>query len=218
MQETLRQKKSRLEKIIHILEETYPDAKCALHFKNVFQLFVAVVLSAQSTDKQINKLTPRLFRELPDAKAFAKVPIEKIENLIYSSGFYKNKAKNLKAATKMILEQFDGKFPETMENILKLPGAGRKTANVILETGFHKIEGVVVDTHVLRIAKLLDLISKDSYGNAIKVEKELQKLLLKEKWGIFPHLMILHGRNICIARRPKCHQCPIVHLCPGRKF
>lgn len=218
MRETRQQKKQRAEQIFHILEKTYPDAKCALHFDTVFQLLVAVILSAQCTDKQVNKVTPKLFKLLPDASAFAKTSLPKIETLIHSTGFYRNKAKNIQGAAQQIVEKYNGNVPDTMSELIQLPGVGRKTANVVLETGFGKVAGVVVDTHVQRITNLLNLISKKAAGKPEKIEKELMELLPQEKWGDLAHILIFHGRQICIARRPKCAKCPVVALCPGRKI
>ena len=218
MPETKTQKQQRAQKITRILQKTYPDAKCALHFETVFQLLVAVILSAQCTDKQVNKITPKLFRVLPNPQVFAKAPLSKIETLVRSTGFYRNKAKNIHGAAQKIIEKHNGNVPDTMKELTALPGVGRKTANVVLETGFGKIEGITVDTHMLRIAKLLKLIPKNSEGNAEKAERDLMKLLPRKYWDNFSHLIVFHGRQICIARRPKCHECPLVALCPSRKI
>jgi endonuclease-3 len=218
MRESPKDKRERSENIIHILETTYPDAKCALHFRTPFQLLVAVILSAQCTDKQVNKVTPRLFSLLPTAEAFAKTPLAKIETLVRSTGFYKNKAKNIQSAARQIVEKHNGKVPQTMKELVALSGVGRKTANVVLETGFGKVEGIVVDTHVTRITRLLQLVPKSAGTNAVKIESHLMKLLPKKYWGNFAHLLVFHGRKICIARRPKCDQCPIAPLCPSRRL
>lgn len=203
--------------IIEILKGTYPEAKIALKFGDKFQLLVAVILSAQCTDKRVNMVTPILFKRFSRIEDFAKCNIAELEKLIYSTGFYKNKAKNIKAAAGKIITDFGGKVPDTMENLLKLSGVARKTANVILETGFGKNEGIVVDTHVCRISGLLGLVPMklSKVKNAVKIEQQLMKIIPKSEWGKFAHLLIAHGRNICVARRPKCKVCPLNKLCPS---
>ena len=218
MKESFAAKKRRARKILDILKQTYPDARCALKFETVFQLLVAVILSAQCNDVQVNKVTPKLFAHLPTPEAFASAPLEKIELLIRSTGLYKNKAKNIKAAAEKIMRAHNGEVPKSMKELIALPGVGRKTANVILETGFGINAGVTVDTHVLRISNLIEIISKSAAGKPEKVETELMKLFPREDWGILSHTLIFHGRRICIARRPKCSECPVVALCPGRRL
>ena len=203
--------------IIKILKKKYPDAKIALNFGNLFQLLVAVVLSAQCTDVRVNKITPALFRRFPDVRAFSMAKIGDLEKMIYSTGFYKNKAKNRKAAAEKIVKDFGEKLPDNMKNLLSLPGIARKSANVILETGFGKVEGITVDTHVCRVSGMLGLVDKklSKSKNALKIEQILMEKVPRVDWGIFPHLLIFHGRQICVARRPKCEICPLNKICPS---
>jgi len=203
--------------IIKILKKKYPDAKIALNFGNLFQLLVAVVLSAQCTDVRVNKITPALFRRFPDVRAFSMAKIGDLEKMIYSTGFYKNKAKNIKAAAEKIVKDFGEKLPDNMKNLLSLPGIARKSANVILETGFGKVEGITVDTHVCRVSGMLGLVDKklSKSKNALKIEQILMEKVPRVDWGIFPHLLIFHGRQICVARRPKCEICPLNKICPS---
>lgn len=207
----------RVLRVIEVLKKTYPEAKIALKFGDKFQLLVAVILSAQCTDKRVNMVTPALFKCFPRVENFAKCDITELEKLIYSTGFYKNKAKNIKAAAVKILAEFGGKMPSIMGDLLKLPGVARKTANVILSSGFDKNEGIVVDTHVCRISGLLGLVSMklSRTKNAVKIEQRLMDLVPRSDWGNFAHLLIAHGRNICVARRPKCKVCPLNKICPG---
>ncbi|MBD3360789.1 endonuclease III [Candidatus Peregrinibacteria bacterium] len=206
-----------IQEIITILDKKYPDADIALDFKDVFQLLVVVILSAQCTDKQVNKISPELFRSFPAIKDFAECEPDELEKFIHSTGFYKNKAKNIKAAAQMILSEFGGKVPDNMKDLLKLPGIARKSANVILSSGYGNNEGIVVDTHVIRLSGLLGLVPKKLSKNkdAVKIEENLIKIVPKMYWGKFSHLLIHHGRNICIARRPKCDICPLNHICPS---
>jgi endonuclease III len=200
----------RVARIIEGLEAAYPDARCALDHTNPLQLLVATILSAQSTDKMVNTITPALFRKYRTAKEFADADTAEFESMIHSSGFFRNKAKSIKAATHIIAEKHGGKVPETMEELLELPGVARKTANVVLGVAFGKAEGVVVDTHVQRLSRRLDL-SKESRPE--KIEEDLMRIVPREKWIEFAHLLIHHGRAKCTALRPKCSQCPIENLC-----
>lgn len=203
--------------IIKILKKQYPDSKIALNYGNLFQLVVAVILSAQCTDVRVNMVTPALFKLFPNAKDFANCDISELEKMIYSTGFYKNKAKNIKGAAEKVMKDFGGKVPGTMEELLSLPGVARKTANVVLSSGFGRNEGIVVDTHVARICGLLGLVPKkiSDAKNAVKIEQILIKIIPQKNWGIFSFLMIDHGRAICIARRPKCGICPLNKICPS---
>jgi len=210
-------KKERASQVFDILQECYPDAKIALNFEDKFQLLVAVVLSAQCTDERVNMVTPKLFEVYPSIEAFAGAKQEDLEKLIYSTGFFRNKAKNIIGAAKKIVEDFEGEVPGTMEQLLTIPGVARKTANVILSSGFGKNEGVTVDTHVIRISGLLGFVPKklSKSKNAVKIEQELMKLFPRDRWGKLSHLLIFHGRQKCIARRPKCEECRLNELCPS---
>lgn len=212
--------KKRLPQIIKILKKTYPDARIALHFASKFQLLVAVILSAQCTDERVNKVTPALFARFPGVRDFAECDMEELMGLIYSTGFYRNKAKNIKAAAQKIVAEFAGEVPESMEDLLKLPGVARKTANVILSAAFGKNEGIVVDTHVARVSGMLGLVPMNlsRAKNAVKIERILMGIVPRAEWGKFAHLLIRHGRKICIARRPKCGICPLRGLCPNAGF
>lgn len=211
---------NRIPKIIQILNKTYPDAKVELNFKDNFQLLVAVILSAQCTDKRVNKVTPVLFKRFPKVQNFAKCDVGELERLIYSTGFYKNKAKNIKAASQKIVAAFGGKVPGKMEDLLKLPGVARKTANVILDAGFGRSEGIVVDTHVARVSGMLALVDMklSKAKSAVRIEQKLMELTPRREWGKFAHLLVWHGRRICIARKPKCEICPLKGLCPNARI
>ena len=203
----------RVQEILRILDETYPDAKCALDHKTPWELLVATILSAQCTDKRVNMVTPGLFRKYPTVKDFAAVSQEELAEDIRSTGFFNNKAKSLIGAAKTILNEFHGKVPRTMEELLRVPGAARKTANVVLGTAYGIASGVVVDTHVQRIAQRLGLTkNKDPK----KIEQDLMKVLPKEKWISFSHQIILHGRSLCLARKPKCAECPLDGICTAK--
>ena len=197
-------------KIIQILKKTYPDAKCALDFKNPEQLLVATILSAQCTDKRVNLVTPALFKRCQKSKDFAEISQKELETYIRYTGFYSNKAKSIRGAFQMICEKHGGQVPKTMEELVKLPGVGRKTANVILGNAYD-IPGLTVDTHMLRVNKRLGLsLEKD----AVKMERELMKIVPKKDWTLYSHLVIHHGRAICNARKPLCSKCPLEKLCP----
>jgi endonuclease III len=209
---TLKRDRDYVDTLIKLLEEHYPDARTALVHKNPYQLLTATVLSAQTTDKQVNKATPELFREFPTPADLASADIEKIENLIHSVGFYKTKALNIKKMAEILISQYDGKVPDSMEELTKLPGVGRKTANVILGNAFGKSIGIVVDTHVIRLSHRLGLSDKN---DPEKIEKDLMEIIPKEKWIWFSHGMIHHGRKICTAKKPDCPQCPLNNICPS---
>ncbi len=210
--ETAREKKSRARKIITRLKRAYPDAKCSLSHKNPYQLMVATILSAQCTDERVNMVTPELFKRFPKPKAMAAAPIEEIEEIIRSTGFYRNKAKSIKNNAIMLLADFGGEIPRTLAELTKLPGVGRKTGSVVLGAGFGLAEGVVVDTHVVRISRLLGLTNEKT---PVKIERDLISLLPKKDWILWTHLIIDHGRAVCIARRPQCQECPLHKLCPS---
>ena len=196
--------------IVSALEKEYSDAKCSLDFSNPLELLVAVILSAQSTDAMINKITPRLFSELKTAKDFANCDIKRLEELVKSSGFYHNKAKNIKNACRVIDEKYNGYVPSTMEELTKLPGVGRKTANVVLLNAFNICEGIAVDTHAKRISKRLGLTKND---DPLKIEQDLLKKIPKEDWYKMNHLFVYHGRAVCTSRNPKCSECCVSKWC-----
>lgn len=202
--------RARAERIFDRLARHYPDAKCALDFKNPLQLLIATILSAQSTDKMVNSVTPGLFKKYRTAKEFAGANSADLEKRIHSCGFFRNKAKSIQGASRIILEKHAGKVPDTMDALLELPGVARKTANVVLGVGFEKAEGVVVDTHVQRLSRRLDLSRQTSPE---KIEKDLMDLFPNEKWILLPHLLIHHGRAICHARKPECLKCPVEDIC-----
>lgn len=195
--------------ILDILGAEYAQAECSLNFENPFQLMVATQLSAQCTDERVNKTTPELFRRFPSAAAMAAAEIEDLEGLVRSTGFFRNKAKNLKKASTMIISDFDGRVPRSLAELVKLPGVARKTANVVLGNAFDT-PGVVVDTHVKRIS---NRIGWTENTNPDKIERDLMKIWPKENWTKLSHQLIAHGRAICKARGPQCGQCPIQTLC-----
>jgi len=201
-----------VKEIIRILKKEYPDAKIALRFKDTWQLLVATILSAQCTDERVNKVTPLLFKKYKGISDYANAKLEEFENDMRSTGFYKNKAKNIIVAAKKVLSEFNGNVPNTMEGLTGLPGIGRKTANVILSSGFGIVEGIVVDTHVIRLSNRMGLTKS---SNPDKIEQDLMKIIPKNDWAVFSHLLILHGRKICKARRPLCGECKINKLCPS---
>ncbi len=201
-----------LNELLSRLKRNYPDADCALHHNNPFQLLVATILSAQCTDKRVNMVTPILFGRFPDAKNMAAAPITEVEEIIKSTGFFRNKSQNIKLASASIVEEFNGSVPDTMEELTKLPGVGRKTANVVLGNAFGKNIGVVVDTHVKRISNLLGLTK---HSDPVKIEQDLIKQIPQEQWTLFSHYLIHHGRGICVARRPDCANCFLQDICPS---
>lgn len=200
----------RVSAILKALDEAYPDAVCALNHRTPWELLVATILSAQCTDVRVNMVTPELFRRFPTPAEMAKAPLPELEELIRTTGFFRNKAKSIQGAAKKITEQFAGKVPETLAELITVPGAARKTANVVLGVSYGKAEGVVVDTHVFRIAHRLDLTKSDT---AEKVEQDLMRILPKDHWIRFSHQVIHHGRQVCVARGPKCDQCGLEKLC-----
>lgn len=210
--ETFEEKKERVRSLLKILTGEYPSTKTALQYGNPFQLLVSVILSAQCTDARVNLVTPLLFARYQSPSDFANVDIKELETLIYSTGFYHNKAKNIIACSKALLEKHNGIVPQTMEELHALPGVGRKTANVVLGDAFGKIEGVVVDTHVARLSNRLRLTKEQ---DAVKIEKDLMQLIPKKYWFKFSHALILHGRKICSARKPDCAQCSVNTFCPS---
>src|SRR5712692_12014490 len=212
MRETKSQLKERTEKIIKLLKRAHPDAKCALHHSNAFELLVATILSAQCTDERVNKVTADLFRKYRRPEDYLKVPATELQQDIRTTGFFRNKTKSIQGASKMLVEEFDGKVPQTMEELLKLPGVARKTANVVLGVAFGKAEGVVVDTHVSRLSHRLKLTRHKDAG---KIERDLMEIVPRKDWIEFAHLLIFHGRRVCKARRPLCEECVAEKLCPS---
>ena len=200
----------RISEILKRLDARYPGATCALTHHNAWELLVATILSAQCTDVRVNMVTPELFRKYPTPKHLANVPPEVIEPDIRSTGFFRNKSKSITGAAKAIVAEHGGQVPDDMENLLSLPGVARKTANVVLGTWFHKAEGVVVDTHVYRIARRLELTKN---GEARKIEEDLMRVIPRDKWIAFAHQLIWHGRQLCLARKPKCAECPLENIC-----
>ncbi|MGD1937390.1 MAG: endonuclease III [Cyanophyceae cyanobacterium] len=206
-------KKQRALEIFDRLTGLYPDALCSLDYETVVQLLVATILSAQCTDERVNKVTPALFARFPDAKALAEADRDELESLVRSTGFYRNKAKNIQGACQMIMEKFDGEVPRTMEELLLLPGVARKTANVVLANGFGTNMGVTVDTHVKRLTYRFGLTN---HTDPVRVERDLMKLLPQPEWENWSIRTIYHGRNICDARKPLCGECTLVDLCDRR--
>jgi len=201
-----------IKEIVKILKKEYPEAKIALRFKNTWQLLVATILSAQCTDVRVNKVTPVLFKKYRRMRDFAKAGQKEFEKDIHSTGFYRNKAKNIIGSANKILNEFKGRVPAAMEELTSLPGVGRKTANVVLSSGFGIVVGIVVDTHVSRLSQLMGLTKN---AGPDKIEEDLMKIVPKKSWGVFSHLLILHGRKICKARKPFCKECRINKLCPS---
>ncbi len=201
--------KRNVDKILEILDRLYPDARCSLNFSNPLELLVATILSAQCTDERVNEVTRGLFRKYRSAEDFAKASQEELEEDIRPTGFYKNKARSLRKCCKELVEKFDGKVPADLDELVKLPGIGRKTANVVLGAAFG-IPGIVVDTHVKRIAGRLGLTREK---DPVKIEFDLMKIIPKDRWTKFSHQMIYHGRAICKSRKPLCNQCALREYC-----
>jgi len=206
--------KKRAAQITRKLKKRYPDARTALNHTSALELLVATILSAQCTDARVNMVTPALFKKYPTARHFAEASQEILQEEIRSTGFYRNKAKNIRTACARIVEDFGGKVPDNMEDLLSLPGVARKTANVVLGDVFGKCEGIVVDTHVTRISQRLKFTSHKN-NQADRIEKDLMAIIPRKDWTIFSHLLIFHGREICTARRPRCAECPISRHCPS---
>ena len=199
----------KVKEVLDTLEKTYPDAECALHHKNVFQLIVAVALSAQTTDKSVNQVTPALFERYPDADALAAADIEEVSEYIKRIGMYKTKAKNIVGMAQKLVTDFGGKVPEDYDALVSLPGVGRKTANVVLSVGFGH-QRIAVDTHVFRVANRIGLVHEK---DVLKTELSLMEQIPEERWSRTHHSLIFHGRQCCDARKPKCDDCPINTLC-----
>jgi endonuclease III len=206
-------KRDRIRPIIERLKSEHADAAIALRFRSPLELLVSVMLSAQTTDVNVNRVTERLFMKYREPEDYLAVPVEELERDIYQTGFFRQKAKSLRGTMKMLLEEFDGQVPRRMDELLRLPGVARKTANVVAaELG--EPQGVVVDTHVRRLSQRLGLSRHD---NPVKIERDLQRIVPREDWGIFPHLLIWHGRRVCIARAPHCAECVLNEPCPSSR-
>lgn len=203
--------KNRVRRIIQVLTQAYPEAKCALLFTNPLELLVATILSAQCTDERVNQVTRSLFAKYRSAADYLKVPLAELEQDIRPTGFYRNKARTLQACCQQLVQQHGGQVPKDMDALVQLPGVGRKTANVVLGTAYGIPSGIVVDTHVSRIARRLGLTQQTQ---AEKIEQDLLALVPQEEWINFGHRLIHHGRQICTARKPKCPQCPLAEVCP----
>jgi len=206
-------KRARIRPIIERLEQAHPDARIALRSTNPLQLLAAVMLSAQTTDVNVNRLTTALFEKYRRPEDYLAVPPEELERDIYATGFFRQKAKSLRGTMKMLIEQYGGEVPRTLEELVRLPGVARKTANVVAaELG--NPQGIVVDTHVRRLSQRLGLTKEE---DPVKIERDLMRLVPREDWGRFPHLLIWHGRRVCIARMPRCDECAINDFCPSRR-
>lgn len=202
----------RRRRVLRRLAERYPAAQCALRHRNAFELLVATILSAQSTDKLVNQITPALFQKYPSPEALAAASLPEIEAAIKQTGFFRNKAKSLKGCAAALVREHQGVVPDTMEALIALPGVGRKTANVVLGNAYGKNIGVVVDTHVQRLSRRLGFTTEETPE---KIEQDLMQLVPQDEWTVFSHRMIQHGREICVARRPKCEICPLSKDCPS---
>jgi len=213
MKESVQKLKQRVGKLIQSFRKVYPDAHCELEHHDPLQLLVATILSAQCTDKRVNKVTPGLFKKYRRAEDYATAEPAEFEQEIRSTGFFKNKTKSILGACRKLVERFDSRVPDTMDELLELDGVGRKTANVILGNAFGREEGVVVDTHVARLSSRLKLSSRNQPE---KIEEDLMKLIPRESWTLWSHWLIWHGRRRCMARKPDCSGCEVGHLCPSK--
>jgi endonuclease-3 len=202
----------RIDSILQCLAAAYPDATCALDHRSPFELLVATILSAQCTDERVNMVTPALFAKYRRPEEYLSAPVEELERDIHSTGFFRNKAKSIRGAARLLVEQFGGEMPRTMEEMLTLPGVARKTANVVLGTAFGLAEGIAVDTHVRRLSGRLGLTRHD---DPVKIERDLMALVPRDAWIHVSHRLILHGRQVCHARRPHCARCSLTDLCPA---
>lgn len=207
------QTKVQFNQILSLLKKNYPDAHCALNFSSPFELLIATILSAQCTDIRVNIVTKDLFKKYKNAKTLSQIPLEKLEQIIRSAGFYKNKARNIKECCRVLVEKYGGEVPASLDDLITLPGVGRKTANVVLGNAFQISSGVVVDTHVTRLANRFAWVKTT---DAVKIEQVLNKLCPQEDWIMLPHYLIAHGRAICKARNPQCSICFLNSSCPKR--
>jgi endonuclease-3 len=202
--------RTRARRIARLLAGLYPDARCALNYRNPLELLIATILSAQCTDTQVNRVTPTLFAHFPDAASYAKAEPKEVERLIQSLGFFRNKARNLIGCCTRLVERHTGRVPASMEELVQLPGVGRKTANVVLGNAFD-VPGIPVDTHVGRLSRRMGLTT---HTDPVKVEEDLMKLIPRKEWTMFSHRMIYHGRQVCHARKPRCETCTLANACP----
>ena len=207
--------RERVAQLVKAFPKVYPDAHTELNFKNPLELLIATILSAQCTDKRVNMVTPALFKKYRTAADYAKAPPAELEKAIKSTGFFRSKTKSIRGATSTIATKFGGRVPDTMEKLRELPGVGRKTANVVLGNAFHKDEGIVVDTHVIRLSQRLGLTKQT---DPEKIERDLMKLVPREHWTNWSHWLIWHGRRRCYARKPDCAHCEVFRLCPSGKI
>jgi endonuclease III len=214
-EETAAARKARVRRLLVLLARAYPDARCALQHSSALELLVATILSAQSTDARVNLVTPALFAKYRTAQDYASANPQVLEQEIHSTGFFRNKTKSIIGMAQALLERHHGEVPSTLEELVQLPGVGRKTANVVLGTWFGQNAGVVVDTHVARLSLRLGLTREH---NPERIEEDLMALVPRAKWTWFSHTLIQHGRRVCIARRPKCHECVVSHLCPSAQL
>jgi endonuclease III len=212
MRESKAAKKARTEQVIRLLKRAHPDAKCALNHSNAFELLIATILSAQCTDERVNKVTADLFRKYRKPEDYLKVRDTELQEDIRTTGFFRNKTKSIQGACAMLVDEFKSEVPKTMDELLKLPGVARKTANVVLGVAYGIAAGIVVDTHVGRLSYRLALTKQK---DAVKIEQDLWELVPKKDWIIFSHLLIFHGRRVCKARRPLCEECVVEKLCPS---
>lgn len=197
----------KIKAILTLLDQYYPDAKCSLNFSNPLELMVATILSAQCTDERVNQVTFSLFNNYPTAESFAEAQLQKLENDIRPTGFFRNKAKNIRESCRILVDRFGGEVPNDLETLVQLPGIGRKSANVILGNAFHISAGIVVDTHVARVSRRLGLTSNE---NPVKIEKDLMDMIPANRWILFSHQLIQHGRRVCFAKKPRCGECPLI--------
>ena len=212
MRESKSQRQARTQEIIKLLKRAHPDARCALNHSNAFELLIATILSAQCTDERVNIVTADLFRKYRKPEDYLKVRDTELQQDVKTTGFFRNKTKSIQGACKVLIEEFGGEVPRTMEELLRVPGAARKTSNVVLGVAYGIAEGVVVDTHVSRLSQRLKLTRQK---DPVKIEKDLMDLVPKKDWIIFSHLLIFHGRRVCKARRPLCEECVVEKLCPS---
>lgn len=211
MIQDLKERKAQARRVVRQLKKDYAGAECALNYETPFQLLIATILSAQCTDVRVNIVTKELFAKYPDADSMSRAPVKTLENLVKTTGFFRNKAKNIHAASRALADDFDGEVPKDLETLVALPGVGRKTANVVLGTAYGIPSGIVVDTHVGRLTKRMGLTDK---GDAVKIERELMEVVPKKEWIDFSHRLIHHGRAVCAARKPKCESCHFLKFCP----